>query len=78
MTDDEMERARITMNVIGAVCNACSHAEAYIRAAWDTDEIDLFTRPAAREAVLAFLETFPAVKEKEQAAYEELAKCYRR
>ncbi len=78
MTDDEREKIRITMNVIGDACNECSRAIRYVEAAWEKEEYGLFTSPKATDAVFAFIEMLPLIKEKASAADEALWECYRK
>lgn len=76
MKDDDRERIRITQNVIGKAVNACNCAVQYIEEEWGREQYDLFTGPAATEAVLAFAKTLSMTREKAEAAWEELHKCY--
>lgn len=78
MKDDNRERIRITLNVIGKAVNACSCAVQYIEAEWSEEEYDLFIGSAATEAVLAFTEMLSLIKEKAVAADEALWECYRK
>ncbi len=76
MTDDQMDRIRVTMNVIGSAINECSRAVRYVEEAWNDEEYDLFTSAKATEAVFEFTEALPFIKGKAEAAYNELADCY--
>ena len=78
MTDDEREKIRDTMNIIGDAYNECSRAIRYVEAAWEREEYSLFTSSKATDAVYEFIETRPLIKEKAAAADEALWECYRR
>ena len=78
MTDEDMERIRDTMNIIGEVYNECSRAIRYVEAAWEKEEYNLFTSQKATDAVYEFIETLPLIKEKAAAADEALWECYRK